>query len=325
MHKLHYSGSKHFVLHSLAGNIFAAIAENGGFAICNSGLIDLGGQILVYDTFLTPIAAMDLQRFSTEQFRQTPQIVINSHYHNDHIWGNQVFSADAQIISSARTRQLIATAGMEELQWYSSNSAQRLESLRIQYQNSNDEREKKELLLWMGEYGGVVKSLPHLEVIMPSITFDRHLEVHGSRHTAELITFEDGHTGSDTVLYLPEEGIVFMSDLLFVGFHPYLADGDPLMLLKTLRELSQLNAKCFVPGHGPVGTIKDVVLLMDYIEQCFETAQKLVETGDVNEDRIKGLTIAEKYQPWQLPQFYRTNIGFLCKRLSSANSNKQVS
>lgn len=324
MNQTRYLGSEHFILNSLAEGIYAAIAENGGNAICNTGLIDLGGQILVFDTFLTPKAATDLQRFSIDQFGRAPQIVINSHYHNDHIWGNQVFAAGAQIISSARTRELIATAGMEELQWYSANSAQRLESLRIQYQNSTDDQQKKELLLWIGEYGGVVESLPYLEVIMPGITFNHHLEIHGTKRSGKLIAFEGAHSGSDTVLYLPQEGIIFMSDLLFVGFHPYLADGDPLMLLNALRELSQLDAKYFVPGHGPVGTNKDLELLIEYIEQCFETAQMLLETGEADEDRIKELKIAEKQQHWQVPQFYRTNISFLCQYMRSTNSNKQV-
>lgn len=314
-----HSGSKHFALHSLSEDIFAAIAEDGGSAISNSGLIDLGGQILVFDTFLTPQAAMDLQRLVIEKYGRPPQIVINSHYHNDHIWGNQVFAADAQIISSARTRELIATAGMEELQWYSANSAQRLESLRGQYENATDEGQKKQLLLWIVYYEGLVEALPHLAVCMPSITFNSRLEVHGAKHTSELITFEGAHTGSDTVLHLSQAGIVFMGDLMFVGCHPYLADGDPHKHLKALRELSQLNATCFVPGHGPVGTIEDLKLLIAYIEQCLETAQKLVETGNVNEDRIKELQIAELYQHWQQLQFYRTNISFLCERLSSAN------
>jgi glyoxylase-like metal-dependent hydrolase (beta-lactamase superfamily II) len=322
MHTHNLFESKHFILQSIAEGIFVAIAKNGGNASCNSGLINLGGQILVFDTFLTPQAALDLQRFSIERFGCTPQIVINSHYHNDHIWGNQVFAADAQIFSSARTRELIATAGMEELQWYSSNSAQRLESLRMQYQNSNDEREKNELLLWIGEYGGVVEALPYLKVCMPSITFNRHLEIHGAKHTAKLIAFEGAHSGSDTVLYLPQEGIIFMSDLLFVSFHPYLGDGDPLSLLDALRELSQLGATCYVPGHGPVGYIEDLKLLIGYIEQCFDTASRLLATENINEDRIKELMIPEIYRNWQVPQFYTTNIRFLCERLSSSNGGQ---
>ncbi len=132
MHKTFRTESIHFVLHTLAEDIFAAIAQDGGSAISNSGMIDLGGQILVFDTFLTPQAAMDLRQSAAEMLGQTPKLVINSHYHNDHIWDNQVFAPDAQIISSARTRDLIASAGMEELRWNSSNSAQLLESLRAQ-------------------------------------------------------------------------------------------------------------------------------------------------------------------------------------------------
>jgi cyclase len=312
------SGSKHFVLHQLADGIYAAVAEKGGFAICNAGLIDLGGQILVFDSFLTPQAATDLRRRAVDLFERPPQIVINSHYHNDHIWGNQAFAGDALIFSSTRTRELIATAGMEEFQWYSSHAAQRLEAVRAQYQASTDESQKSDLLLWMGEYAGVVESLPSLKVTLPDITFDRQLEIHGAKHTARLVTFEGAHTASDTALYLPEAGIIFMSDLLFVGFHPYLADGDPLRLLSSLKELSLLDAACYVPGHGPVGTTDDLKLLIQYIEHCYETATRLVEAGNANETVIKALKIPVAFQHWQISQFYSTNIRFLCERLSSA-------
>jgi cyclase len=316
--------SKHFVLHQLAEGIFAAVAEDGGSAISNSGVIDLGEQILVFDTFLTPQAAIDLRQITIDILKRTPRLVINSHYHNDHIWGNQVFALDAQIVSSTRTRALIATAGAEEFRWYSLNSAQRLESLRAQYQNTNDEQQQKQLLLWIGYYEGLVEALPHLKVCMPSITFSNHLEIHGAKHTSELITFEGAHTENDTVLYLSKEGIVYMSDLLFVGCHPYLADGDPLQLLKALRELNRLDATYFIPGHGPVGRVDDLKLLIEYIEHCLDTAQLLVDKGNAYEDKITELKIAERYVHWQQPQFYQANIRFLCERMSSPNGGKQA-
>src|SRR5450830_703053 len=112
------SESRHFVFEQLADGVFAAIERDGGWAISNAGIVDLGGLTVVYDTSLTPRAAQDLRRFAEEVTGRAPDIVVNSHYHNDHIWGNQVFAPEAQIVSSARTRKLIATAGMEELQWY---------------------------------------------------------------------------------------------------------------------------------------------------------------------------------------------------------------
>lgn len=309
--------STHFQLHPLAEGVFAAVATNGGSAICNAGIIDLGGQVLVYDTFLTPQAARDLRQAIAGLFGPLPCIVVNSHYHNDHIWGNQVFAAKAPIISSRRTRDLIATEGAVEFEWYSANAAQRLEALRAQYQAA-DEQQRQELLLWMGEYGGVVEALPELVVCMPNITFDDHLEVHGSRYTAELIAYAGGHTGHDTLLHLPQAGIVFMSDLLFVGFHPYLADGDPAQLLKALRAASQLNANCIVPGHGPVGKPGDLTLMIDYVENCLETARTLVEAGYASESELDQLKVPDRYAHWQLPRFYRTNIGFTCDRLRAA-------
>ena len=107
-----------------------------------------------------------------------------------------------------------------------------------------------------------------------------------------------------------------MSDLLFVGCHPYLADGDPFQLLKALRELSRLEAAWFIPGHGPVGTVDDLKLLIEYIEYCMETAHTLIEKGIASEDKLPELKIDEKFAHWLLPQFFTANIRFLCKRLS---------
>jgi glyoxylase-like metal-dependent hydrolase (beta-lactamase superfamily II) len=93
MDELESYGLQHFKLHPLAEGVYAAIAENGGQAISNAGLVDLGGQVIVFDTFLTPQAAVELRRFAIDRFGQVSHIIINSHYHNDHIWGNQVFAS----------------------------------------------------------------------------------------------------------------------------------------------------------------------------------------------------------------------------------------
>jgi len=321
MPDIHNFTSKHFTIQKLDDGIYAAIAIDGGHAVCNAGLVDMGGQLLVFDTFVSPQAAQDLKRFITDHYGQIPIMVVNSHYHNDHIWGNQVFAPEASVISSTRTYELIGTSGMEEFNWYSANSAQQLETLRRQYQDTQDENQRKQLVLIIGEYEGILQALPHLSVCLPNITFDGRLEIRGKLHTAELSSYSEAHSGSDTVLYLPHKKIVFMSDLLFVGFHPYLADGDPYMLLKALRDLSLLNATFYVPGHGPVGSLEDVKLLIKYIEACIDTAQGLVQSGQVSQEYIQQMQVPETFAGLQLPQFYRTNINFLCKHLSSPQGN----
>lgn len=309
------SVSRHFSLTMLAEDIYVATATNGGWAICNAGLIDLGGQLLVYDAFLTPQAGLDLRQFAIQRCGRAPQIVIDGHYHNDHTWGNQAFLPEALILSSKRTRELLATAGAEEFEWNATNAEARLAALRDQYEHTHNPRQRQDLLLWIGEYEGIVATLPHLGRCLPGITFDGPIELIGTKRSCRLIPYTGGHTDSDTVLYLPQEKIVFMGDLLFVGCHPYLADGDPQALLAALRDIGRLDAERFVPGHGPVGSREDVNLLITYIEECMATARRLVEEGNAGEAMLDEQIVPEAYRSWQIAEFYCRNIRFLCERI----------
>ena len=64
--------------------------------------MDLGGSTLVIDTTLTPTAAEDLRADAQHLTGRVPNLVVNTHYHNDHIWGNQVFMPEATNIAPVR-------------------------------------------------------------------------------------------------------------------------------------------------------------------------------------------------------------------------------
>src|SRR6478672_4220611 len=121
--------SKHFTIRKLADGVYAAIAKDGGYAICNAGIIDLGDATLIFDPFMTPEAAEDLKRSAEELTGHQITYVINSHFHNDHIGGNQVFDK-ATIISTARTRELIAKYQPEEIADDKKNAPKSLDETR---------------------------------------------------------------------------------------------------------------------------------------------------------------------------------------------------
>ena len=55
--------AQHYKLEKLADGIFAAIHNSeGGYAICNAGIIDLGDKTIVLDPFFSPAAARDLKK-----------------------------------------------------------------------------------------------------------------------------------------------------------------------------------------------------------------------------------------------------------------------
>ena len=74
----------HFTLHELAEGVYAAVATPHGAAFSNSGIIDLGDQVLVLDAMDTPTAALDLRRTAESLTGKEVSHVILSHNHFDH-------------------------------------------------------------------------------------------------------------------------------------------------------------------------------------------------------------------------------------------------
>lgn len=309
-----FSGSPHFEIEELARGVFAAIHKDGGGAICNAGVVDLGDRTLVFDTFLTPQAARDLKIAAEALTLKPVTLVVNSHGHNDHIWGNQVFIDEADIVSTVTTTERIASEGIKECEWYRENTPKRLASLQERYESMGDEEQKGELELWLDYYRHLAEAMCELELVPPNRTFEGQLLINGTKRTAELIEYKNGHTCSDLILYLPQDSIIFMGDLLFINSHPYLGDGDPDTLINILQEIQKMGARVFVPGHGPVGTAADVAVLIDYVEVCQDIVNRMVSDGQ-GEETVDSIEVPEPFASWQQAGFFRSNLGFIYKRL----------
>jgi len=307
--------SRHFRLEQLAEGVYAAIHIDGGAAICNAGIIDLGGRTLIFDTFLSPQAAVDL-RSATEAMTGRPvDTVIDSHWHNDHIWGNQAFSPDTAIISTEETRRLfIDTRGHGAYDAFMANAEANLETNRTQFAAAESEGRRRQLILWVDYYQAVVALKPILRVRPPNLTFNGSLAFHGTTRSVELIEYAGGHTESDLVLFLPQDGIAFLGDLLFIACHPYLGGGDPDRLIQILEDVSGRAPKLLVPGHGPVGTVESLLQMRQYVQTLVGLAHKLVKEGET-EAMIEEMAIPGPYDDWLFASFYPGNMHYLYQRV----------
>jgi len=308
-------GSKHFRLERLADGLYVSIASDTGAATCNAGIVDLGDRTLIFDPFLTPTAAEDLRAAAAQLTNRPVAYVVNSHYHNDHIRGNQVFSADTDIISTTLTRELIATKGVDEIHWDTGNSPEQLHLFEECLKTEADANTRKDIAFWVAYHRSIIESLPTLKLRLPNRTFDKRLVFHGSRRTAEVISFGGGHTESDSILYLPAERITFMGDLVFIGCHPYLADGDPQEWLQSLAQTELLGLKTLVPGHGSVGTADDLALMRQYITELEALAAEVVK-AEGSADQAAERAIPSRFEMWRFARFFPTNMRFLHDRIS---------
>jgi len=304
---------ENFTIQQLAPGVWAAIQNDQfGKAICNAGIVDLGDKTLVYDPFMTPSAAKELRDVAVELTGRPVSIVINSHFHNDHIRGNQVFMPIASVVSTTWTREQIAKSEPEEQAWEKKHAPALLKAARKMYANGNGS-DRDELPMWIGYYEGITESMDDLKIILPDIVFNDSLWLMGTERSVKLEEFKNGHTGSDIVLYLPTEQIAFMGDLLFVKRHPWMADGDPANWQLILKKWCEnTSVKTFIPGHGPVCDKQSVKELCDYFSKMQELA--IAANNDSLQSKLLMQPIPAPYANWYFNRFYEPNMKFLFTR-----------
>lgn len=302
--------SKHFKLQNLADGVYAAIASNSGYAISNAGIIDLGNKTLIFDTFINPNAAEDLLSAARELTGHKISYVVNSHFHNDHIRGNQVFSPETNIISTSWTRNEIAKTEHEEIKWEKDSLSFVIDKYKKLIEDESDDSKKLELVHVLTYLNSIENSLPILKTRLPNITIDDTMKIIGKKRTAILIPMGKGHTESDMILYLPDDKIVFTGDLLFINFNPWLADGFPDDWKRDLRNINRLDANVLVPGHGPVGSPYDLSIMSTYIQSLQDLVKELIKEDASFED-VEDKPIPDEYKNWGFARFFKQNVKFL--------------
>lgn len=66
---------------------------------------------------------------------------------------------------------------------------------------------------------------------------------------AQLITYGGGHTLSDAIVYLPEDKVVVIGDLVLSNHHPVLANAKPYQWLSILEQIELLEVETIIPGQ----------------------------------------------------------------------------
>jgi glyoxylase-like metal-dependent hydrolase (beta-lactamase superfamily II) len=128
---------------------------------------------------------------------------------------------------------------------------------------------------------------------LPHVTFDDEMVLHVGGKTIELYYFGLGHTRGDTVVYLPEEGVAFLTELYFNGIAASLSEGYAGEHLNTLRRALELDAEWFIPGHGFIdGNDADELRAgaeryYDNVKAIHDAVLKHVEAGDSLEKTLE--------------------------------------
>jgi cyclase len=235
----------------------AAIARPDGGGRGNAAIVRLDGRTLVFDTGMTPHAGKELRQ-AAERLGPVA-CVVNSHWHGDHIRGNQAF-ADVEIVATARTKELVETRAAEQLAAQKATDFDALlASLPASPQDAGLDKSFEARIEGVRQ---MAATIAEVELRSPTRTFEDRLELGPG---CELLTLGGGHTESDAFLVLSDRRVAAVGDLLVVEMHPWNGAGDPERWIEILRELESFEVDSFVPGHGPVATVEDVRALREHL------------------------------------------------------------
>ena len=130
---------------------------------------------------------------------------------------------------------------------------------------------------------------------LPHITFDDEMVLLVGGKRIELYHLGFGHTRGDTVVYLPDDGVAFLSELYFNGIAASLGEGYAAQHLDTLRRALELDAEWFIPGHGYIdgydaaGLRQGAERYYDNVKAIHDEVLKHVERGDSLEQTMASI------------------------------------
>ena len=267
--------SDQYRFEELAEGVVFAESRPDGTALSNAGIVDLGGTTLVFDTALTLRAARDLRSAASTWTGRPPSLAANSHWHLDHLLGNQLFASGA-IYATQRTVEILLQKRAEleaelTLEKLDAELRELQGASRGRAEPTPDERAEYDLAVRINRT--LRDEIPELRLTPPSEPFEGELRLPGERR-ARLVTFGSGHTESDAVLELPRERLVCAGDLVVAGHHPNLLSGDPRHWLVVLDRIEQLAPERILTGHGPVGSRETVAEMRDYLSTVLRAAEE---------------------------------------------------
>ncbi len=95
-------------------------------------------------------------------------------------------------------------------------------------------------------------SLEDQKARLPQVTYKDRLNIHLGGKEIQILYLGRGHTRGDSIIFVPQDRIAYVSELFFSDQFLYINDGYGVSWLKTLDAIEALPADILVPGHGPI-------------------------------------------------------------------------
>jgi len=85
---------------------------------------------------------------------------------------------------------------------------------------------------------------------LPHLTFRESTTLYLGGKEIRILFLGRGHTRSDTIVFLPEDRLVYMGETFYCNEFPYISGGYSADWIRTIEAAERLEADIFIPAHG---------------------------------------------------------------------------
>ncbi len=249
-------------LHEVADRVWAWTLPDGGYGWSNAGLVAGDGTSLLVDTLFDLALTremLDAMTPITSSAAITAALI--THSNGDHTHGNQLLDPSVRIIAATGTAEEIAHGMAPEMLAMAQTA--NLGPVATPYTRDR-----------FGHF-----DFSGIRVRNADQTFEHSLTIDVGGRRVDLLNLGPAHTAADTVAHVPDAGVLFGGDLLFIGCTPIAWAGPIANWISACDTMIALDAPIVVPGHGPVTDPDGIGAVRGYLAHVSQQAEAAYRKG----------------------------------------------
>ncbi len=220
-------------------------------------VVDAGNSPAHAQLFLNELAKIEIA---------SPSYLVLTHWHWDHLFGVDAFNA--LICASQETKRVVEE--MAAWDWSDAALDKRVKA-GIEIEFCRDMIKKE------------MPDRTSLRLKIPDVAFVKQIDIDLGDISCQVIHVGGDHAEDSTVVYIPQDNVLFLSDCLYPDLHHGAWHYTVEKLFPLLDKILSFQAEFYLFGHGEV--LMPLADMVTFATLLKTVGQKVAEIGD-NRERI---------------------------------------
>jgi glyoxylase-like metal-dependent hydrolase (beta-lactamase superfamily II) len=285
----------------IGNGLYATISDpsKGITTISNGGFLVGKDSALLIEGFATPGGAA-LQMETLRTVSQVPvKAALDTHYHFDHSMGNSFYGVNGVPLWAHATTAKRIVDSYSPLQGADKEAV--LGPLERRVKDAKSDAERAHAQSDLNALTGLFQIANASVIGLPNHPLDPAklpISIDLGGLTAVLESYP-GHSGTDIIVRVPDQNVVYTGDLLFSGWYPVCFDEKATISgwRDTLKKFAAFDKDTlFVPGHGQICGQEGIASIREVFDDIGGQAEKMYKAGVPAEEAQHRYVVPDKFK-----------------------------